>query len=898
MTDSIDRLRHAPRPALGATEIRDGAAPAGDRQQTRAGRSRRATWWLTLLALWLIVAPVALLHPSVVRAQEDDSDLFEELDRAADAVDSEGEDDEEEDEDEVDGYNFDDPKSLGYGVEELVVTGKASEATAQAIPDAITEFSQGDLDTMGISDVSALSLNTPSLHVGNFGAQPVITLRGVGAANLTTVGTPGVGFEMDGIHQGRPTAAAVRIYDVENVRVYRGPQGIDGGYNTNGGRISVTSQRPTEELDVIGDIQYGAYDQILVRGALNVPVLPDGLLMTRATVTYENRDGYQENKLYDIRNLDASDADDLITRFQTRSLFADESVEVRLIGGYNYQKGIGPSRHLLDENLAGTSVLVNPPPGQTTMPWKLERLIIPGCTNEAPTFCKSDDPRVTYADDVGYQDNVQGSLTATVDWDMPYFANNGWFSDLHVGVIGGFVRTDRASRLDVDGTNIPNAYFEQQLVADQGSVEAFIERPDVERFDFKTGGFFFDETVASEQCLDTLSATATNDVYSDQDLKNRSLAWYGNAGYRVLDNLRVDAGLRYSNEQKSAEQINLRYSNLPPGGNNPPTRLNDSPCGTFFQQFLDRNGPQNQNYISTDALTGEFTQTGTTTFSAWTYEAGADWDVTDSNSISFGFTTGYKPGGFTLGTNPDIVISDTAGIYGAEEVTQYELTSKNLLFEGKLSANLTVFWTDYDPFQVCQIIGVQFECNTDGSATSRGIELEMVATPIDGLTLNGHFNYLDARVQNLFLRDPTYRDPNAPQVRNLGGPPEDLSGNTLEKAPRFAGSFGAQYDWDLEQYGILTPRAQVQTQSRTYYRVFNEPRFSQPAFAKLDLSLEWQSEDGIYFVRGFVDNVTDVDVINFLFVAPSQIGAPVLGFYLPPRTWGIRVGINALPNFF
>ncbi len=857
-------------------------------------QGRRVAHWMKWLALLLLIVPIGLLVPTTSAAQEDDEDdLFAEFDRAEEG----GSDDDEEDEevsDEEDDYNFDDPTSLGYGVEELVVTGKASEATAQAIPDAITEFDQSDLDTMGIEEVASLSLNTPSLHVGNFGSQPVITLRGVGAANLTTVGTPGVGFEVDGIHQGRPTAAAVRIYDVENVRVYRGPQGINGGYNTNGGRIAVSSQRPTEDLDFMGDVQYGSFDQILLRGALNVPILPDGLLMTRSTVTYENRDGYQENRTYGVRNFDASDADDLITRFQTRSLFADESIELRLIGGYNYQKGIGPSRHLLGERLDRTGALLNP-----NIPEELQRLLIPGCTNENPGFCKSDDPFVTYADDIGFQDNRQGSAVAHFNWDLPFFQNSSWFSDMRIGVIGGYVRTDRENRLDVDGTNTPHSYFGSTLVADQGSVEAFIERPDVERFDFKTGGFFFDENVDGTQCLDTQQDLALTDAFTDQSLHNRSLAWYGNLGYRVLDNLKVKGGVRYSNEQKEADQRNVRYTNAPPGERpSDPSIPNDTPCGDYYQELFEISAANQQNYIAINDITGSFDQTGSTTFSAWTYEAGADWEITDSNSLAFGFTTGYKPGGFTLGANPDNPIQNTPDIYEAEEVTQYELTSKNALWDGRISANLTLFWTDYDPFQVCQIIGVQFECETNGSALSRGVELEVVAMPVDGLTFNGHFNFLDAKVRNLFLRDPTFFDPANPITDGAGGPPEDLTGNTLEKAPRFAGSFGVQYDWDLERWGTFSPRAQMQTQSRTYYRVFNEERFSQDPFAKLDLSIDWTSEDGVYIVRGFVNNVTDEDVINFLFVSPAGIGAPVLGFYLPPRTWGIRVGITTLPDFF
>lgn len=848
---------------------------------------------LCVLLLCLAFVSIVSSGASPAYAQEEagEDDIFAEFDRASERSNDDEDDDEEELEED---YGFDDPDSVGFGVEELVVTGKASEGTAQSEAGAITAFDQSELDKMDISDVGALSLNTPSLHVGNFGAQPVITLRGVGAANLTTVGTPGVGFEMDGIHQGRPTAAAVRIYDVEDLRVYRGPQGIQGGYLTNGGRIAVASKRPDEELDVMGDFQYGSFDQLLVRGALNVPILPDGLLMSRVTITYENRDGYQENQLYNIRNLDADDADSLISRFQTRSLLFDESVEMRLIGGYNYQRGIGAARHTLNDRLEYADGILSLDPSLEPLTWAVERLRVEDCEVGTPEICRSSDPRVTFADEPGFQDSQQGNLTAHVNWDMPYFGESSWLSDMRVEAVGGYVRTDRASKIDVDGTNVPHSIFEQELVADQGSVELFLERPDIERFDFKIGGFYFHENVDSQQCIDAAAGVAAVDVYSDQQLANRSIAAYGDAGFRVLDNLRLSGGLRYSNEYKKVDQYNARYNENAPGGF-PPSRENDTPCSIYYQTFLTR-GNQT-NYISLDSQTGEFSQSDDTTFEKVTYRAQAEWDVTGTSGLSFDFTTGYKPGGFTLGTNPGLVGRESRP-YGAEEVTQYQLTSKNVLFDNHVQANLTLFWTDYEPFQVCQIIAAQFACDSNGNATSRGVELEVVGQIVDGLTFNGHFNFLDARVDNLYLRDPTFTFPELTQPNPSGGPFEDLSGNTLEKAPRFAGSFGLQYDWDLERFGILSPRAQMQSQSRTYYRTFNKEQFSQKPFAKLDLSLEWRSEDGVYIVRGFVNNVTDEDVINFLFIGPPTIGAPTLGFYLPPRTWGLRVGITTLPHWF
>ena len=151
-------------------------------------------------------------------------------------------------------------------IEEIVVSGSAGPTSAQSAATAITEFKQAELDSMGIIDVASMSLSTPSLHVGNVGSQSIITLRGIGAQNLTAVGEAGVGFEVDGIHQGRPAVSTTRFFDLEYVRVLKGPQGQNGGRQTNGGRIALRSVPPEEDMDFFGDFQVGAYDNTCCAG--------------------------------------------------------------------------------------------------------------------------------------------------------------------------------------------------------------------------------------------------------------------------------------------------------------------------------------------------------------------------------------------------------------------------------------------------------------------------------------------------------------------------------------------------------------------------------------------------------------------------------------------------------
>ncbi len=860
------------------------------------------------------------------------------------------------------------------GIEEIVITGEVLESTTQAEPQAITTFSQEELDTLGIADVDTLALNTPALHVGQVGQQAVITLRGVGLENLTSVGEAGVGFQVDGIHLGRPSAANSVFFDLERVDVLRGPQGTEGGRNLTAGKIALNSKRPEEDFEMFGDLTFGNFDSVQTRAVVNVPIWEDKLL-TRTSVLYESRTGYQKAALLPftlidplstgpdnvrtVRDSRTDDADDVAVRGQLRSLWADQTLELRAIATYAQQKGNGPALQLLGappdgSNSRSTGRIVqldlqqpgfadnfavdqlvprdangNPIPTPefpvtgTPLPsncpdpvdplFQSPEINIPG---QGPTQfpaldpCIPSDPRVSYFDTPHMQDNFQIGITGQLSYDIPLFEDTE-FSDLRFGFVGGWWNILTDSTADFDGFNLPDSRLDLRRDSRQHSVEFFLERPDVGRFDFKTGFFWFREDIDTDVCFDSLADGTAGDTALDNTVRTTSIAGYGTVGFRPLDSLRVFAGLRYTSERKKAIQLSESFRPR----NNPnqitstdgQTRAAQDGCGLYFRNLLQR--PQ-ELVIETVTNPDDIQET----FSAFTPAAGFDWQINDSSTLGFSVTRGFKAGGFPLGNPGAPGFENLLGTpYPAEMVWEYEVSSKNDFFDGRLRVNATAFWTEYDPFQICQFNGPNFFCRGDGSATIRGVELEWNATPIEGLAINGFFNYLDSRINNFLIEDPTVRGcefiVNADTRMNceMGlvaprPPPTpvkvDVSGNSLPKAPNWAGSLGVQYTIDLGRFGFLTPRAQTQFQGQTFFRVFNLEEFSQAPFAKLDLKLFWRSQDDRFTAEFFVNNVTDEDVINSVFVGPQQTGGQVLAQYQPPRLVGFKIGVNYMSDLF
>ena len=138
-------------------------------------------------------------------------------------------------------------------VDEITVTGTQSSVTdVQAESQAITAFSMEELDRSNIVNVDQLAFNVPALHVGQQGANSIVTLRGISTENASPTGEAGVQFHVDGVNYGRPAAARVAFFDLEGLQVMRGPQGTRGGKNATAGWINVVTRKPSADFRDFG----------------------------------------------------------------------------------------------------------------------------------------------------------------------------------------------------------------------------------------------------------------------------------------------------------------------------------------------------------------------------------------------------------------------------------------------------------------------------------------------------------------------------------------------------------------------------------------------------------------------------------------------------------------------
>lgn len=104
-----------------------------------------------------------------------------------------------------------------------------------------------------------------------------------------------------------------------------------------------------------------------------------------------------------------------------------------------------------------------------------------------------------------------------------------------------------------------------------------------------------------------------------------------------------------------------------------------------------------------------------------------------------------------------------------ETSNDYEAGIKSTWFDERLRANLTGFITDFQNFQAnfTQSIngGLVTNLINAGAVSTKGVELDTTAHPIDAATLNFNLLWDDAKVDNFFC------PPNAPTSCNINGQP-------------------------------------------------------------------------------------------------------------------------------
>ena len=386
--------------------------------------------------------------------------------------------------------------------QEIVITAERREVALQNTNLAASSLTTKDLERKSVTSIADLQYATPSLSIIETGFSKSLNIRGIGLAVINPAVVPGIATYRDGVFLSSQTTYGEPFFDIASVEVLRGPQGTFVGQNATGGAVFINSRNPSINEGVRSDftVQYGNYDHIQLRGAVNLPASDTFAL--RLAFNMEKRDSFFRNitsKIVEPGKLDIVNGrvgflwqptSKLEVLFKTQ--YNEGSTD-----GYAYKPAIG--------------------------------------TRYAP-LAPADPFTLNYDRGDTRLDTIYVRSSLQIDYRFG--------SGLRLRSISGYQYNNEKLLADSDATTA-NEWNTNHFVERTTTQDVSVISPDEGRFRWVIGGTF-------AHYSDTVDVFAFNPVQQLKiDLVTKKTAWgaFVNGTYSLLDHLDVEAGARYSGDK-------------------------------------------------------------------------------------------------------------------------------------------------------------------------------------------------------------------------------------------------------------------------------------------------------------------------------------------------------------
>ncbi len=827
------------------------------------------------------------------------------------------------------------------GLDEIIVTAQRREQNLQDVPISVSAFGSEEIASKGLTDVSRLEGLVPGFTFGRSGVDARPAIRGVRTESVDVNADTTIGFFIDGIYQSRSSQATLGFIDLERVEVQRGPQGTLYGRNTFGGNISIATAQPsTEKVMGGGDITVGANSQIRVTAFANAPL--SETVAIRLAGGYEKSNGYVKNinptggNLFDDDNtyLRASIAfkptDRLTATFKfdyaSRGGNGGSAFGYKLVGTYVYL----PTNGAL---FNATPVVLNTRGGNR------DGIV------DAPLTVDGGVPLFAPGNPYLIDNDYRGSLslknyggTGNIAYDL---------GAVTIKSITGYsdFKTTRIQDTDFSGNQIGADY--QFTSAKTFSQEVQLLSNGKGPLEYVVGAYYFKDklngTFINEQFPQIVRNVTPNitrpkagGFYSQLRAETRSLAFYGQASYALTEQLKLTGGIRWTRDSKDFKFANANAILPLVAGAVDGTAIALTTGPIPDSSFGTKGGATNCTYttiplpqpgfqcLAANTTIFNGATLNTATFEKVTWRLGLDYQVNDDSLLYVSASTGFSSGGFN-GSQAAAALGRQT--FDPQSVTAYEIGSKNRFANNTLQLNLSAFYNRYSGLQEQRQIPVGNTTlsiiENSGKARSYGVELETIWRPVEALTFNASFAYLNARYTqydqvaapfgtSLLVPDATataatvvngvtiapagqrrlfavgYDCGLVPGTGTTAVPTAvygcNLAGNRIAHSPEYSGSVSVQYDIDLGSAGKLSPYAQLNFSGAFFGQPINSILDRQAAFSKLDLRLTWEYNETLS-LQAFVTNVTNkATATRFVYGGGNNLQAS----YAPPRLWGVK----------
>jgi iron complex outermembrane receptor protein len=385
--------------------------------------------------------------------------------------------------------------------------------------------------------------------------------------------------------------------------------------------------------------------------------------------------------------------------------------------------------------------------------------------------------------------NQASGVAVTLDWDV-----NGTYN---TKIIASSRQSEYKSGLDDDSFADDFLSFPEIGKADQTSVEWQVSG-NFDDWDFVSGLYYFTEDGENNQAP-TVFLTFPGTFYLQQDVTSQAL--FANVGYNVSDDLRVSAGLRYTEDEKDAE------TNVGNG------------------LYVD----------SRD-------------FDELSWEVAANYSFDNGLHVYGTIQNGYQSGQYPA--RPFCLFGDADGpgndndCFKATDnitATNYEVGIKGQPFDG-FQMSAAVFFTQYSdlPYQISTTTGGGFSTtNAIVDQDSTGFEWESTLHVTDNFLFHATLGYIDVSI------DSTAGIPLPTAVAPL--------------TPELTASLSPEFHFDLSNGAEVVVRADWSYRDEMYGEPTNDPGRLTKIDSRdlINFDIAYHTADGVWTTALYGRNATD-----------------------------------------
>lgn len=719
-------------------------------------------------------------------------------------------------------------------LEEVVVTAQKREQSLQDVSAAVTAIGIERLQDAHVNNLEDLQLIASAVTFGSDFNVAKLFVRGVGQNTSTTGSEPGVALHVDGAVVARPEAQLTSLIDLDRVEVLRGPQGTLYGRNATGGSINLITRKPTARLDGYARVTAGNYDALILESALGGPV-SDGIRV-RLAVKDEQRSGFGVNP---VTGADVDDLNRRMARVQLMFLPTD-NVDWLLGGEWYRQDDASGALKFWRESFFGIPALAASGIGGYAADRRdLASESDPHTSTKTWAFTSTLNLRINDAFTVTNISNYRDFETSvTQDLDISAIVNslaaNGrpstvqrrdvesrqtstefhfkYAGDWLNGVLGLFYFNEDQTPTDtVDVAPVFGAPSNLALLA---SGPIIVDRVPVSPPYDPQAALALCNTFAHAAPIDSATPIAPKRVCAH--------SIFGTDAYAVFGQTTIGLGRFMSALDTVSLKLGGRYSWE--------TRRSANPSIIFAAAGR---GPVLVSTVNATHRKREF--------SDFTPEAGLEWRPTERLMVYYTYSEGFKSG---AGENA----AASTTIVGPENIRNHSLGLKSEWFDRRLVANIDVFSYRLDGLQISKTIndpvaGFITRFENAARVSGKGVELELMAAPVDSLRVTASASYLDSKFDDFTTADPL--DPRNIAGQSLFNPQIiQLADNPTRNSPQWAGNL--HIDWDvpgltLPADGYLRLAGDVSYKDTIYFTEFHRLLEGSRAYTMYDASLKYTS---------------------------------------------------------